>query len=106
MEATTATNVPATVWPSASVGIEFNVRKRAAISLGGGYIGYFNALDKAQLWFYQLGVSLFFDAFPRHGHRAPATAPPTAPIDDDEPPPADGHCVDDDDGPDEADDDE
>ncbi len=103
LEASTATNVPTTLWPSASVGIEFNVHKRAAITLGGGYIGYVNRSDQAHAWFYQLGVTLFFDAFvarrpsaaaaptpeptpprPTMAPPRPTMAPPPPPVDDDD----------------------
>lgn len=82
VEASTATNVPTTVWPSASVGIEFNFRKRAALTLGGGYIGYVNSVDKIHAWFYQIGITAFFDAFgPRRHSVAPAATPtPLRPV--------------------------
>jgi hypothetical protein len=92
VEATTATNVPATLWPSLSLGLEANVHKRVALTLAGGYIGYANTQDHVHAWFYQLGVTLFIDAFARHpAVAAPAPTPPRPP------PPCD--CDDDDDEP-------
>ncbi|HEX6835384.1 MAG TPA: hypothetical protein VF334_02370 [Polyangia bacterium] len=101
IEATTASNVPSTAWPSASVGMEINLRKRAALTVAGGYIGYFNDRDFANAWFYQLGVTFFIDAFPRRREPAPPSVtpprppppsqcPPCADCDDDEPVPDDG----------------
>jgi len=78
VEVATAENVPTTTWPSLSVGGEFNIKKRAAITLAGGYIGYVNARDQEHGWFYQIGVTLFIDAFTRH-RQAAAPAPTTPP---------------------------
>ncbi|HEX9103381.1 MAG TPA: hypothetical protein VF997_14315 [Polyangia bacterium] len=79
LEASTATNVPATVWPSGSVGAEFNLRKRAAITVAAGCIGYANSIDRAVGWFYQVGLTLFVDAFARRHAPATSAAPPTPP---------------------------
>lgn len=80
IEATTATNVPATAWPSASVGLELDLKKRAALTVAGGYIGYFNERDFANAWFYQLGVTFFIDAFSRrHEAVLPSVTPPPTP---------------------------
>jgi len=70
VEESTATHLPTTLWPSVSLGLEANIRKRAAITIAGGYMGYTNSVDHVNGWFYQVGVALFFDAFPRHDHRA------------------------------------
>lgn len=88
IEATTATNVPATAWPSASVGMELNVRKRAALTVAGGYIGYFNAHDFANAWFYQLGVTFFIDAFSRHREAVAPSVTPPRPVPAPPPPPS------------------
>ena len=80
VETTTATNVPTTVWPSASVGMEFNVRKAVALTLAGGYIGYANERDHVHAWFYQLGVTFFIDAFARRRAPAPPAVTPPRPI--------------------------
>jgi len=86
LEESTATNIPTTLWPSVSVGLEANIKKRAAITIGGGYLGYTNTQDHANAWFYQIGVTVFVDAFSRHEKRAPPPPPP--PNDDwDEPEP-------------------
>ena len=89
MEVTTATHIPTTAWPSASVGLELNIRKVAAITLAGGYLGYTNSADTEHGWFYQLGVVGFIDAFGPHHARAAAThAPePTPPRPTPPPPP-------------------
>ena len=88
LEESSATNVPTTLWPSASLGIEFNVKKRVALTLAGGYIGYTNAQDTEHVWFYQMGLTVFFDAFGR-AHHASATNPrPTPPRPPAPPPPA------------------
>jgi hypothetical protein len=79
LEESSATNVPTTLWPSASVGLEFNVRKRVALTLAGGYIGYTNARDTEHAWFYQVGVTVFIDAFPRHRAPPAVSAPPPPP---------------------------
>lgn len=82
-EVSAATNIPTTVWPSMSVGAEFNIKERAAITLGGGYIGYVNSRDQEHGWFYQIGVVVFIDAFARHDAPAPAptvTMPPRPPV--------------------------
>jgi hypothetical protein len=76
-EESTATNIPTTIWPSASLGLEANILSRAAITVGGGYIGYANGNDHENGWFWQLGVSVFFDAFKRHdAHAAVEPTPP------------------------------
>ncbi len=86
LETTTATNVPTTAWPTLSVGMEFNLRKVAALTLAGGYIGYVNAIDRASAWFYQVGVTFFIDAFARrHAPVPPPTVTPPRPV---LPPPA------------------
>jgi hypothetical protein len=72
VEETTATNVPLTLWPSASVGMEFRPSDRVALNLAAGVMGYSNSRDSAVGWFYQVGVTLFFDT------RTPAPAPPAA----------------------------
>jgi hypothetical protein len=60
LEESTATHVPTTLWPSLSLGVEVNLLKRAAITLAGGTIAYSNASDRVgQLWFYQVGLTLF-----------------------------------------------
>src|SRR6185312_11108517 len=50
VEASTATNVPATLWPSASLGLEFNIVKKVALTLAGGYLGYTNSADTEHGW--------------------------------------------------------
>jgi len=87
VEGSTATNVPTTVWPSATAGVEFNIRKRAAITLAGGYIGYTNARDTEHGWFYQLGVTAFFDARDRAAAPTTAPTPPRPPTPPPPPPP-------------------
>jgi hypothetical protein len=89
-EVSAATNVPVTVWPSVSIGLEANLRKHAALTVGGGYLGYANAVESAHAWFYQIGVTLFFDAFAPHRHAVrpppppPRLTPPPAPAYEDE----------------------
>ena len=78
VEVTTAENVPTTTWPTASVGAEFNIHKRAALTLAAGYIGYINTSDQVHGWFYQMGVTFFIDASARH-HDSPPPAPVTSP---------------------------
>jgi hypothetical protein len=65
LEESKATNVPTTIWPSAMLGMEFNIKRRAAINLGGGFMAYHNDAQDQVGWFYQVGVSFFFDAFKR-----------------------------------------
>jgi hypothetical protein len=105
VEVSTAENVPTTTWPTLSVGSEFNLHKRAAITLAAGYIGYVNTRDQEHGWFYQIGVTVFIDAWARHKEAAPAPATPPRPViapprpvivppppcdcDDDEPMPSD-----------------
>ncbi len=100
VEMSTADNVPTTVWPSASVGAEFNYRKKFAVTIGGGYIGYVNGSDHIDAWFYQLGAVMFFDAWkPRRAPErsiAPTVTPPRPlPV---APAPDDCRCDDDGDG--------
>jgi hypothetical protein len=78
-EVSAATNVPVTVWPSTSIGLEANLRKRAAITLGGGYLGYANAVDHIHAWFWQIGVTFMFDAFAPLRRGPSAVRPPTPP---------------------------
>jgi hypothetical protein len=88
VEATTADNVPTTTWPTASIGAEFNIKKRAALTLAAGYIGYVNASDQVHGWFYQMGVTFFIDAWARHGEARPsAPATPPRPVIAPPPPP-------------------
>jgi hypothetical protein len=77
LEETAAVNVPLTLWPSASLGLEFAVGRRAAFTLAGGYTGYHNTKDHIDGWFYQLGAAIFFDAFVDRA--APPVVEPTPP---------------------------
>jgi hypothetical protein len=77
LEESTATNIPTTLWPSLSIGFEANIKRRAAITLGGGYFGYDNTQDHINAWFYQIGVTVFVDAFSRH--KAVEPPPPLPP---------------------------
>jgi hypothetical protein len=61
LEESRATNVPVTLWPSGSVGMEFRPHERVALGLGAGIMGYTNSRDHAVGFFYQLGVTIFFD---------------------------------------------
>jgi hypothetical protein len=62
VEESKATNIPLTLWPSASVGMEFRVNDRVALNLGTGVMGYTNSRDSAWGMFYQVGMVLFFDS--------------------------------------------
>jgi hypothetical protein len=61
LEESRATNVPLTLWPSASVGMEFRVHDKVALGLASGVMGYSNSRDSAVGWFYQLGITIFLD---------------------------------------------
>jgi hypothetical protein len=61
VEESKATNVPTTLWPSFSVGMEFRVHDQVALNLGAGVMAYTNSRDNAFGFFYQFGVTLFFD---------------------------------------------
>jgi hypothetical protein len=96
VEESTATHIPTTIWPSASLGLEANIHQRAAITVGGGFMGYFNSEERIPGWFYQIGVTVFVDAFRRHDAPAavepppppPPLPPPAPPVEDwDEPEP-------------------
>jgi hypothetical protein len=79
IEESTAATLPLTLWPSASVGLEANILQRASIGVAGGYLGYTNAKDTENGWFYQIGVTVFLDAFKRHdAHAEPAHVDPPA----------------------------
>jgi hypothetical protein len=85
-EVSGATNVPVTVWPSVSLGLEANLRKHAALTLGGGYLGYANAVERIHAWFYQIGVTIMFDAFAPRGRAPSAASPPPRPAPSPPPP--------------------
>ncbi len=53
-------NVPVTLWPSAMLGLGFDVTQRFSLDVGGGYVGYFNRRDQENGWFYQTGLTLRF----------------------------------------------
>jgi hypothetical protein len=75
-----ATNVPATLWTSASLGLEAMIRRRVALGVGGGYTGFTNSRDTENGWFYQASVTVFLDAFtPRPAAPAPEATPPRPP---------------------------
>jgi hypothetical protein len=78
VEVSAADNVPTTTWPTASVGAEFNIHKRVALTLAFGYLGYMNARDVENGWFYQMGVTFFIDAATPHREATPP-APTTPP---------------------------
>jgi hypothetical protein len=60
VEEAATTHVPTTFWPSAMLGMEFSLGRRAAFSLGGGFLGYFNNYENQPGWFYQLALTVFF----------------------------------------------
>ncbi|HZS36016.1 MAG TPA: hypothetical protein VFF06_04280 [Polyangia bacterium] len=61
VEESVTTNVPVTIWPSAMIGFEFDVRRVVSFTLGGGFIGYHDDTDAEPGWFYQLGLTFFID---------------------------------------------
>ena len=65
----TATNVPTTYWPSVGGGLEFDIDHKGAVNVGGGYLGYYNRHEHNDGWFYQLGGTIYFDAFRPKPHR-------------------------------------
>lgn len=76
LEESTATHVPVTLWPSVSLGLEADIKHRAAIGVSGGYMGYTNSRDSENFWFWQVGVSVFFDTKYARRKAPPAATPP------------------------------
>ncbi len=66
VEESIANNVPITVWPSAMVGLEFDVKRIVSFTVGGGYMGYHDSKDAVDGWFYQFGLTVFLDTDKRH----------------------------------------
>jgi hypothetical protein len=57
VEESTATDIPVTFWPSATLGLGFDLGRHVSLDLGGGYLGYRNAKDQEDGWVYQVGFS-------------------------------------------------
>jgi hypothetical protein len=65
LEESAANGLPVTYWPSALLGLGFdltprNVNPRLSLDVAGGYLGYFDAKDSQTGWLYQTGLSLRF----------------------------------------------
>ncbi len=60
IEESVAKDIPITYWPSASLGFGFDVAPRVSLDVIGGYLGYLDAKDSINGWFYQVGVSVRF----------------------------------------------
>jgi hypothetical protein len=60
VEETTSTNIPVTYWPSGMLGVGFDLPRNVSLDAGGGYLGYRNAKDSYDGWFYQAGFSVRF----------------------------------------------
>jgi hypothetical protein len=60
IEESVATAIPVTYWPSAMLGVGFELGSRVSIDAGGGYMGYFDEKDSINGWFYQAGASFRF----------------------------------------------
>ncbi len=54
-------HTPATLWPSALVGVEVRPVHALSFGLGVGYGGYWTAADRYVSLFFQLNVALAFD---------------------------------------------
>jgi len=76
LEESTATHVPTTLWPSASLGLEADLFRRVALGVAGGYLGYTNSRDTENGWFWQIGVSVFFETKYARKKTPPAATPP------------------------------
>jgi hypothetical protein len=74
IEETRAQGLPTTLWVTAMFGIDVTIKRRVALGFGTGYAQYSNSSDSTQGWFYQVGITLFFDAFGK-ARRAAATVP-------------------------------
>jgi len=60
VEESVATAIPVTYWPSAMLGLGFELTPRLSVDVGGGYLGYFNEASSINGWFYQAGLSARF----------------------------------------------
>jgi hypothetical protein len=64
VEESKATNIPLTLWPSFLIGMEANIKRRAAINAGTGLMWYTNSADHSEaFWIFQLGFSVFIDGY-------------------------------------------
>jgi hypothetical protein len=60
LEESSSTLIPVTYWPSAMLGLGFDLSRAVSLDLGGGYLGYRNSQDSYDGWFYQAGLSVRF----------------------------------------------
>jgi hypothetical protein len=60
LEESTSTLIPVTYWPSAMLGLGFDLSRSVSLDAGGGYLGYRNAESTYDGWFYQAGLSVRF----------------------------------------------
>jgi hypothetical protein len=61
LEESFAEHIPATSWPSAIGGFDFDILGRASVGVAGGYLAYINRADQEHGGFYQLQATVYFD---------------------------------------------